>query len=160
MSFGQIDVGKKWFNYRSPSFHAGIEYNLFWNWGDNDILLANYIVVRDSQDNFSSFETNKFSFDVDFSLQFSIYDKFIIRYTFIRHLQNISGPIGVDRSYTWGDRFDLAYDLEETNYTYDGSGQVLSSNILSIGYPIDVLKLFGNRSMPIIPFIGIDFQHE
>jgi len=147
-----------WFNLKSDDSHWGVEWNVFWNWGDNDILLADYFVIRDSNGDFVSFEDNKYSFDIDLSIQTTFYKRIILRYSFISLKQDMAGPIGIDRSYTLGDRNDINSNLEVVNYDFDGSGKVIVSNIFSLGYPLKVFKLNENRYFSIIPFVGIDFQ--
>ena len=139
-----------WFNdwekiltFKSDAPHWGVEWNAFWNWGDNNILLADYFVIRDSNGDFVRFKDNKYNFDIDFSIQTTFYKKFILRYSFMSLKQDLGGPIGTDRSYTIGDRHDINSDLEEINYDFDGSGKVIVSNILSLGYPIKIFKLKG-----------------
>ena len=156
--FSQEVKESDWFNFDSNESHWGIEWNAFWNWGDNNILLADYFVIRDSNGDFVRFDDNKYSFDIDLSIQTTFYKKVIFRYTFISLKQNLTGPVGAERGYNLGDRNDIDSGLEEINYDFDGSGKVIVSNILSLGYPIKLFKLNDNRHVPIIPFVGLDFQ--
>jgi len=116
--------------------HIGLEWNSYWNYGDCDLVAdwENHAAgkLKEVKDTF---------FDTDFSIQYTLYKKFVVRYTYIKICENISGPIGPDLSYKYGDRYSLDYDLEETKYEYERSGSQNKSYIISIGYPITVGKI-------------------
>lgn len=142
--------------------HVGLEWNIMWGLGDCDLIVADW-------ENHAAGTLKKIDedfFNSDFSLQYSILGKLVARYTYIKINKNIDGPIGPDRSYKYGDRYSLEYDLEETTYKYDGSGSQSISHIISLGYPFTLYKIKKNtfwgikKSIPIdiIPFIGIAFN--
>ncbi|MCK4448170.1 MAG: hypothetical protein KAW56_13945 [Candidatus Marinimicrobia bacterium] len=156
LSFGK----NKFFNLKGK--HIGLELNSFWNYGDCDLIAdwENHAAgkLKEIKDTF---------FDTDFSIQYTIYKSFIMRYTYIKICKNILGPIGPDLSYKYGDRHSIDYNLEETKYEYERSGALNKSHIISLGFPItlgkiDLSKFYFKEKIPInaIFFGGISFTNN
>jgi len=145
--------------------HIGIEYNMGWGMGDCDLILADW-------ENFASGtfkEVDPDLFNDDFSIQCTVYNKFIIRYTYIDLNKNINGPVGPDHSYSYGDRNSADWDFEETKYEYKNeSGKQTISNIISIGYPFEIGKinknpvwgLYKDYNIDLIVFAGLAFEES
>ena len=143
--------------------HIGLEWNMMWGWGDCDLIIADW----ENHATGTGKAIDEDFFNSDFSLQYSIFEKLVTRYTYIKINKNIVGPIGADRGYKYGDRYSIEHDLEEIEYSYYGkSGSQNISHIFSIGYPFNISKIEKNtwgfkKSIPIdiIPFIGIAFNN-
>jgi len=148
---------------RIPSLkHMGLEWNMYWNWGDCDVTAE--------WENFANGTLTKVDdlfLDTDFSLQYSLPNKFVLRYTYTSINKNLSSPVGPDLSYEYGDRNSGDYDWEETTFTYDGSASQNKSHILSVGYPLRLSEIdlsqwsmSGKYPLDIILFGGISFTNN
>jgi len=148
---------------KTPSLtHMGLEWNMFWNWGDCDII-ADY-------ENFahgSLKSVDETFLDTDFSLQYSLPNKIVLRYSYIVINENADTPVGPDRSYEYGDRTSGDYDWEETTFKYEGSASQNKSHIFSAGYPIRISdidlsqwSMSGKYPLDVILFGGISFTNN
>lgn len=160
---GSTSAQSKWFEFGKT--HIGLEYNILWGWGDSDLIVADYENLSEDIKSFNPF-------NVDFSLQATVKNKWLLRYTYIKLVEDISGPIGESQYYHYGDTNSYEDDYTEVTYEYDDvSGRIKKSHIFSIGYPF---KLFDykyssgtrwkteNKTMeiPIIVFVGVAFNNN
>ena len=150
---------------KNPSIsHMGLEWNVFWNWGDCE-LLGDYENFGNQGKELVS--VDKTFLDTDFSVQFTLKNRIMMRYTYAVINDNIDGPVGPDLAYQYGDRNSADWDWEETTFEYDRSGSQNISHIFSIGYPLKIADidlseygLSGSWPFTVIPFIGIAFANN
>jgi len=131
----------------SGKTHKGIEWNILWGAGNSDLIVCDYegfgVVKR--LDGF-------FGFNWDFSIQATIYKKWMLRYTYIKLNKDFSGPVGENLDVQFGDTESYESDFEELNYQYSGtSSRITKSHIYSLGYPI-------TKKFPVIIFLGLAFN--
>ena len=145
--------------------HIGIENNLLWGWGNSDLIGADY-------EDFSNGSLNEisdnFGWNADFSIQATFYNKFLLRYTYIKLVEDIPGPIGTDKSYY--EFYYYYYDIckRSSDYDYESSHRRNISHIFSLGYPIKYFeykyesgyyyKTDKTLRIPIIIFVGLAFN--
>ncbi len=148
---------------RMPSItHYGLEWNMFWNEGDSDLMADG---ENHASGNFKVID--ELYFDTDFSLQYSLKKKLVLRYTYTVIHEKLNKSVGPDLSYKYGDRYSSDYNWEETEFEYRGSGSRNKAHILSVGYPlrltdIDLTQygMSGKYPLDIIVFGGISFTNN
>lgn len=164
---GSTSAQSKWFEFGKT--HIGLEYNILWGWGDSDLIVADYENWDDGP--LKSLNIG-FGFNSDFSIQVTCYKSFILRYTYVKLVEDFSGPIGESHYYHYGDTNSSEYDYTEVTYEYDDvSGRIKKSHIFSFGYPIKLFEFKyqgGTRwdpekktmEIPLILFVGVAFNNS
>lgn len=129
--------------------HGGWEFNAAWNLGDSKMQNYGTDYILEGQNR-------------DFSIQYTLYKKWMLRYTYIKLYNDFKGPAGVDQSYNYQNSYG-GY----VSYEHYASSRLKKSHIFSIGYPI---KLFnydmpyyrGRKTyeLPIIILLGISINNS
>ena len=164
-SFIHSQEKKKLFEYGKTHLGLesdGLQYFLIDIWGDmltddwgGDVTNLTGVENYDGEDYIDDY----------WSIQYTIKDKWILRYSLFDINQNMSGPIGPDQGYIIdnGDSPQHNYSYYESNYV--GSGKQFISRIISIGYPIKLKTINPNKwnffkgyQMDLIILLGLSFN--
>ena len=152
----------KWFEYGKT--HVGLEsvliqYLTIDLWFDilsddrtNDVTNLSGVDVYEGND----------YFDCYWSIQYSLMDKLVLRYTSFDKNIDIDGPIGPDQGYIVDNSNSSQHNYRYYDKHYDGSGEQKISRIISIGYPFTLKKIKSSwrteYNLDLIVFMGLSFN--
>lgn len=99
------------------------------------------------------------------SIQYTVKDKWVLRYSSYDVNENISGPIGPDKGNIQDHSDDSQYEYSYFETFYVGSGRQTISKIISLGYPFTIKKIQPNKwfqykeyNIDLILFLGLSFN--